>query len=59
MYAIFKDNKQVTKAHSTKEAAMIEAFEGKHAHYASRDFVGDKGGFFLNKGYEIKEVEDE
>ena len=57
MYAIFKDDKQVTKAHSTREAAMVEAFEAKLAYYASPDFPGDKGGFGLYDGYKLKEVE--
>ena len=52
MYAIFKEGKQVTKAHSTKRAAMIEAFEAKIAYHHRR-------GNYLFKGYIIGEVEDQ
>lgn len=59
MYAIFKDDKQVTKAHSTKEAAMVEAFEAKLACYAYPDFPGDKGGLFLDDGCTLKELDND
>jgi len=56
MYAIFKDKKQVTKAHSTKEAIMTEAFENKLAYYRHPDFSNDTGGLFLMNEYEIQEL---
>ena len=52
MYAIFKDGKQVTKAHSTKRAAMVEAFEAKII-YSSRYEM------CLPNGYIIQEVVDQ
>ena len=58
-YAIFKNEKQVTKAHSTKKAAIVEAFEAKMASYAFPDYIGDKGGLFLNNGYKLQEVNND
>lgn len=46
-YAIFKEDKQITKAHSTRDAAMVEAFESKLAYYSYPDFINDRGGLFL------------
>ena len=55
-YAVFKDGKQVTKAHSTKEAAMVEAFEKKLAYYAYPDFYNQVGGLFLIDGVKLKQI---
>lgn len=55
-YALFKNNTQVTKAHSTKDAAVIEAYELGIVIDYSADFIGDKSGRSLIEGYEIKEV---
>lgn len=50
-YALFKDGKQVSKAHSTKEAVAIEAHE-LGVVYDARYWRG------LAEGYEIKPVTD-
>ena len=49
MYALFKNNKQISKAHTTKRAALIEAYELN---------VVIRGGKFLGliDGYKVKEV---
>lgn len=56
MYALFKDGKQVSKAHSTREAATIEAYERGLVVDWGADFPGDKPGRALADGYEIKQA---
>lgn len=58
MYALFKDGKQISKAHSTREAAAIEAYERGLVVDWGADFPGDKPGRWLAGGYEIKQVEN-
>jgi hypothetical protein len=58
MYALFKDDKQISKAHSTQEAAAVEAYERKLVIDWGTDFPGDKPGRTLLEGYEIKNLED-
>lgn len=56
MYAVFKDGKQYSKAHSTKEAAKIEAYEMGVVVDWGADFIGDKPGRGLIDRFEIKET---
>lgn len=56
MYALFDGNNQISKAHSTKEAVAIEAFEKKLVIDFGADFIGDKSGRCLPEGFAIKEV---
>lgn len=61
MYALFKDGIQISKPHSAKEAALVEAFERKLVVIGYNDFLGEKGPYqhapTLCNGVEIKEVE--
>lgn len=57
-YALFKDGIQVSKAHVSKEAVDIEAFEAGAIMRYSADFIGDKSGQLLCSGYEIKEIDE-
>lgn len=52
LYALFKNGKQISKAHSTKCAAWIEAFE-RGAVYCMR------GLLCAFDGYQVKEVKQE
>lgn len=56
-YALFKDGKQISKTHSTKEAALVEAFEARAIVKGAWDFH-PKDGFdnTLCAGYEIRVV---
>lgn len=56
MYALFQNEAQITKAHSTKEAVIIEAYELKLVIDFSADFIGDKSGRSLPEGCEIREI---
>ena len=51
MYALFKDDQQISKWHSTKQAAYQEAYEAGAVYQASRYLS-------LDDRYEIKEKED-
>lgn len=55
-YALFTGKKQISKAHSTKEAVEIEAFEQKLVIDYSADFIGDQSGRHLADGYSIREL---
>lgn len=57
MFALFDGDKQISKAHSTKEAAVIEAYERKLVVDFSADFPGDKSGRCLPEGFVIRELE--
>lgn len=57
-YALFKDGKQLTKAHSTKEAAAMEAFEAKYAYWEYADFRG-KNRIALEPGCKIRQLPEE
>ena len=59
MWAVFKDGVQASKAHSTKEAALIEGFEAKLIYQYYPDFLGDTGGTGMVNGYEVKEVKED
>ena len=48
-FALFKDDKQISKAHSTREAAETEAFEVGAVVTMGRSVM-------LAKGYEIREM---
>lgn len=55
-YALFKDDKQVSKTHSTIQAVTIEAYElGAMLSYGA-DFIGDTSGVDMAAGYMIKEL---
>ena len=54
MFAVFdKNGKQVTKAHSTTRAAIMEAFDSKIGYFLPRDWV-----VYLFEGFEIKELQE-
>jgi hypothetical protein len=56
-FALFKDGVQVSKAHSTRGAAMIEAFQWKAVVSWSKDFWSDPApGLCMVEGYEVKET---
>lgn len=59
MYALFKDGKQYSKAHPTKEAATIEAYEKGVVIDYGADFVGDKSGRCLAGGFEIRTLSND
>ena len=56
MFALFHDGKQVSKAHTTRRAAVIEAYEQKAVVDCGADFTHDTEGRYLADGYEIKEL---
>ena len=49
MWALFYDGKRVSKPHSTRDAAIIEAYE-------LNAVVAERGKLFLVDGCEIREV---
>ena len=54
-FALFKDGKQISKAHKLRDAAIVEAFERKAVVSSSGDFWG--GSYTLMAdGYEVREV---
>ena len=55
-YALFKDSKQISKAHSTREAAIVEAREIGKVQRVVHDFCGNTHRITLVEGYEIREV---
>jgi len=50
-YALFKGNKQITKAHSTYDAAQIEAYEFGVVYQGGRSSES-----FIDGNYQIKEI---
>ncbi len=56
MFALFKDGKQYSKVHSTKEAAAIEAYEKGVVIDWGTDWPGDRPGRGMAHGFEIKPV---
>jgi|HubBroStandDraft_4_1064222.scaffolds.fasta_scaffold122747_5 hypothetical protein len=58
MYALFKDGRQYSKAHSTKEAAAIEAYEKGVIVDWGTDFPSDKPGRGIMEGFEIRKIND-
>jgi hypothetical protein len=52
MWALFKDEKQISKAHPTKDAAETEAFEHHAVLRSARPF----GSIYLAPGYSVREV---
>ncbi len=56
-YALYRDDRRVSKAHSTREAAIIEAVEAGAVTTSSGYFAGDLDhGWMLADGYEIRET---
>lgn len=64
MYALFKDGKQISKAHTTESVVWIEAYEKGAVISSSPDFVPDdaffpaRGAKSLADGYEIRPLSD-
>lgn len=56
MYALFKDGKQVSKAHESKRVVVMEAYDLKAVIHCHADFPGDVASTVLADGYEIREV---
>lgn len=56
-YALFQNGKQISKAHSTRLAARVEAYEIGAVVTNHADFPGDVQSTVLADGYEIKEVQ--
>ena len=60
LYALFFHGQQISKAHSTRRAAVIEAFERGAVERSSEDFPEDPESLrdpVLAKGYEIRPLE--
>lgn len=55
-FALFKDGEQTSKAHSSREAVAVEAYEAGAVINWGADFSSDMPGLGLADGYEIKEV---
>jgi hypothetical protein len=56
-YAPFKDGRQVSKAHSTREAAIAEAYTHRAVVNRAPDFPGDTAARgVLEQGYSIREL---
>ena len=58
MYALFKGEERVSKAHSTKHAVRIEAYAAGLVLFIGADFPGDDTGTVLAAGHSIREVPD-
>lgn len=56
-YALFKDGRQISKAHSTVHAARIEAYERGYVIVLAADFPGDQEMKGLLHLCDIKEVD--
>jgi len=56
-YAVFKGKEQVSKAHSTREAAWIEAYEMGVVVEGSTDFGPQNYWRCMAKGYTVEEEE--
>lgn len=55
-YALFHEGKQVSKAHSSDYAVMVEAFEIGAVVTNHADFGDEKTVTTLANGYEIKNI---
>ena len=57
LYALFLDGQQISKAHTTRRAVLVEAFERGAVERRSEDFPGDPAAHIaLSPGYEIRPV---
>jgi hypothetical protein len=59
LYALFFDGRQISTAHSTREAVAVEAFERGAVERGAQDFAGDPASYTrpaLAEGYEIRSV---
>ena len=56
-YALFRNGEQISKAHSTRVAALIEAFEAGAAVQSAAGFPDGWSGTVMADGYEVKPVE--
>jgi hypothetical protein len=55
-FALFRDGKQITKAHSTRHAVITEAYERNIVQRTTPDFGSNDEYAWLPDEYEIKEV---
>lgn len=61
MFAIFKYGKRITKGHSVRWTAVVQAMELGFVYSTGvPDSIGDQGGYEMAffDGYEIKEYEE-
>jgi hypothetical protein len=57
-FALFKNGIRISKVHSTRGVAMVEAFQAKAVLSWSNDFWSDPApGLVMAEGYEVKETE--
>lgn len=57
-FALFKNEKRISRWHSTRRAAKIEAFEAGAVISWGVDFAGDTSGVSLRDGYAIMEQDE-
>jgi hypothetical protein len=57
-YALFHNGEQISKAHSTRYAAEVEAYDQGAVIKWGPDFPRDASGASLADGYEVKPVEE-
>ncbi|CAH2606412.1 conserved protein of unknown function (plasmid) [Rhodovastum atsumiense] len=53
-FALFRNGKQVSKAHASRAAALVEAYERGAVIKWGVDLPGDRPGQALDEGYEIR-----
>ena len=58
-YALFKDGNQVTKAHSTRHAVIIEAYEKRIVMRTTSDFGSPEIYAWLPTDLEIMEMKND
>lgn len=56
-FALFRNDEQISKAHSTWYAVAMEAYSHGAVVRWSPDFQGDPSGMGLMDGYEIRKLE--
>jgi hypothetical protein len=57
LYALFLDGRQISKAHTTRQAVVMEAFERGAVERRSEDFPGDPATHAAPApGYEIRPI---
>lgn len=57
-FALFKDGKQISKWHSSRLTASVEAFEKGAVIVNHADYSSDKTSVTLAAGYEIRERQE-
>lgn len=58
MFALYKDNKRISRYHANKYVCYIEAYERNLIWHASPDFIGDKAYKYIVDGVEVKHIKD-